>query len=56
VDKELLCPLPVEAACGITMRFQVLSVVTLKIAVFYYTGCGKLTSFFIWHFIFKKGS
>jgi hypothetical protein len=21
-----------------------------------YTGCGKLTSFFIWHFIFKKGS
>jgi hypothetical protein len=20
------------------------------------TGCGKLTSFFIWHFIFKKGS
>jgi hypothetical protein len=21
-----------------------------------YTGCGKQTSFFIWHFIFKKGS
>jgi hypothetical protein len=24
--------------------------------VLYNSGCGKITSFFIWHFIFKKGS
>jgi hypothetical protein len=28
----------------------------LQGAYMLYTECGKLTSFFIWHFIFKKGS